>query len=47
MIKTNIETLEMKCFLPDYPKKCTKKHDESLSFDYRMYIHTCQWNNDG
>ena len=29
--------LKIKCFLPDYQKDVTKKHDESLSFDYPIY----------
>ena len=37
MIKKNVEALEMRCFLPDYQKNWTKKHDESLLFDYPIY----------
>ena len=47
MIKTNVETLKIKCFLPDYHRitrrNVTKKHDESLSFVYIYtdYIYKC------
>ena len=38
MTKANAETLKTKCFLPDCPKNVTKDHDESLSFDYPIYL---------
>ena len=39
MTKTDVETLKTKCFLSDYPRNVTKKHDESVWFDYLLYIY--------
>ena len=38
MTKTNVKTLKTKCFLLITRENVTKKHDESLSFDYPIYI---------
>ena len=36
--KTNVETFKAKCFYLITRKNGTKTHDESLSFDYPIYI---------
>ena len=46
MTKTNVETLKTKHFYLSTRKNVTKKHDESLSFDYVIYIYKVfSWKN--